>query len=211
MRRCRLIISLFAVAAFAAATLTGCFKKESYDTIYRIAVYSQNVSGETLTRATDLEAYAFYVDTTLWYIASWEDALAHVITDKEDHSRKLTQPDVVGTFDAEADFQVALPLTREMSMLVVIDKANSMYAYRKYLSPINIEEILTQLHIYAWKPTYSANGWRIVNPFPDQTRPPLVPVEPDPDNPETPEQPENPEQPTDPDSSEQGDDTEPTN
>lgn len=205
MRRCRFIISLLAVAAFAAATLTGCFKKESYDTIYRIAVYSQNVSGEALTRAADLEAYAFYVDTAQWYIASWDDALAHIITDKEDHSRTLTQPDVVGTFDADADFQVALPLTREMSMLVVVDKANSMYAYRKYLSPINIEEILTQLHIYAWKPTYSANGWRIVNPFPDEERPPLVPVEPEPEP-----EPEQPETPVDPDAPEQGG-GEPTN
>lgn len=179
-----------AVAAFAAATLTGCFKKESYDTIYRIAVYNQNVSTEAPTRAADLESYAFYVDTTLWRIASWQDALAHVITNKENPSLTLSQPDVVGTFDAEADFQVALPLTQPMSMLVVVDRANSMYAYRKYLSPINIESILTQLHIYAWKPTYSANGWRIVNPFPDEERPPIVPSEP--------EEPENPDQPTDP-------------
>lgn len=194
-----------AVAAFAAATLTGCFKKESYDTIYRIAVYAQNVSTEAPTRAADLESYAFYVDTTLWHIASWEDALAHVITNKEDPSLTLSQPDVVGTFDAEADFQVALPLTQEMSMLVVIDRANSMYAYRKYLSPINIESILTQLHIYAWKPTYSANGWRIVNPFPDEVRPPLVPSEPDPEEPENPDQPTDPENP-DPENPEQGDD-----
>lgn len=194
MKHCRSIISGVAAAALAVATLTGCFKKESFDTIYRIAVYSQNVAGEALTRASDLEAYAFYVDTTLWRIASWEDALAHVITDKEDPSRKLSQPDVVGEFDAAADFQVSLPLTAEMSMLVVVDKANSMYAYRKYLSPINIEQILTQLHIYAWKPTYNANGWRIVNPFPDEPRPPLVPVEPEPDNPE-PDQPGNPDDP----------------
>lgn len=175
--------------------MTGCFKKESYDTIYRIAVYNQNVSSEPLTRAADLESYAFYVDTTMWYIASWEDALAHVITDKENPSRKLSQPDVEGVFDAEADFQVALPLTQEMSMLVVVDKANSMYAYRKYLSPINIETILTQLHIYAWRPTYSANGWRIVNPFPDEERPPLVEVEPDPEQPGQ----DNPQTPADPD------------
>ncbi len=175
--------------------MTGCFKKESYDTIYRIAVYNQNVSSEPLTRAADLESYAFYVDTTMWYIASWEDALAHVITDKENPSRKLSQPDVAGVFDAEADFQVALPLTQEMSMLVVVDKANSMYAYRKYLSPINIETILTQLHIYAWRPTYSANGWRIVNPFPDEERPPLVEVEPDPEQPGQ----DNPQTPADPD------------
>ncbi len=153
-----------AAAAAIALLSTSCFKKESYDTLFRIAVYNQNVSGEPLTRATDLESYAFYVDTNLWRIASWEDALAHVITDKRNPSVRLSVPDVVGVFDAEADFQVALPLTAPLSMLVVVDKANSMYAYRKYESPINLPEIFAQLHMYAWRKTYNANGWRIVNP-----------------------------------------------
>ena len=155
-----------AAAAAIALLSTSCFKKESYDTLFRIAVYNQNVSGEPLTRATDLESYAFYVDTNLWRIASWEDALAHVITDKRNPSVRLSVPDVVGVFDAEADFQVALPLTAPLSMLVVVDKANSMYAYRKYESPINLPEIFAQLHMYAWRKTYNANGWRIVNPLP---------------------------------------------
>lgn len=158
-----------AILCAAVASLSaGCFKKESYDTIYRIAVWNQEVSGGELTRAADLESYAYYVDTTFWYIASWEDALARVITYKEDPTRQLTVPDVTGQIDAAADFQVALPLTAETSMLVVIDKAGEMYAYRKYISPINIEQILTQLHIYSWRTTYTANGWRIVNPFPDK-------------------------------------------
>lgn len=198
-----------AVAAAAAALLsTSCFKKESYDTLFRIAVYNQNVSGEPLTRATDLESYAFYVDTAMWRIASWEDALAHVITDKSNPSVKLSVPDAVGIFDAGADFQVTLPLTAPMSMLVVVDKANSTYAYRKYESPINLPEIFAQLHMYAWRRTYNANGWRIVNPQPDTERPPLVPTEPDlpqtPDEPgkyetpDTPDQPETPEMPDEP-------------
>ena len=110
MNAYRYISCMTAAAAAIALLSTSCFKKESYDTLFRIAVYNQNVSGEPLTRATDLESYAFYVDTNLWRIASWEDALAHVITDKRNPSVRLSVPDVVGVFDAEADFQVALPL-----------------------------------------------------------------------------------------------------
>lgn len=208
MNAYRYISCMTAAAAAIALLSTSCFKKESYDTLFRIAVYNQNVSGEPLTRATDLESYAFYVDTNLWRIASWEDALAHVITDKRNPSVRLSVPDVVGVFDAEADFQVALPLTAPLSMLVVVDKANSMYAYRKYESPINLPEIFAQLHMYAWRKTYNANGWRIVNPLPDVERPPLAPAEPgqpetpeepgDPETPETPDQPETPEMPDEP-------------
>ena len=88
-------------------------------------------------------------------------------------------PDEVALFDAEAEYQVALELWSLYTFAVVVDKANKIYAYRTYETPMNLAEVFTQLHMYAWRKTGNANGWTVVNPFPDEAREPLVPVEDD--------------------------------
>ena len=50
------------VFVVTALTLTGCFKDEKQGTLMRIAVYSQNVESDPIMKATDLEAYAFWVE-----------------------------------------------------------------------------------------------------------------------------------------------------
>ena len=171
----RVITRIFTITLLALA-VQGCFKEERQGTLMRIAVFTQNVSGDELTKATDLEAYAFWVDAAKeWKVASWQDALDKRITNVENSSDVLSTPNCIGVFDPMAEYQVTLDLTSVTAFMVVVDRANRMYAYREYETPINLPEVFTQLHIYAWRNSGTANGWNIINPFPDEERESLVP------------------------------------
>lgn len=169
----RIITAIVAIVA-----LVGCFKDEKQGTALKVAVYTQNTEDDDIVRATDLESYAFYVTkNSKWEVSSWEDALAHRITNTDRPAEQLTEPDVIGTFDAEAEYQVRLELWSPWVFAVIVDKANRMYATRLYETPINLPTVDTQLHIYAWKKSGQANGWNVINPFPDEKRDPVNPPE----------------------------------
>ncbi|MBQ3248149.1 MAG: hypothetical protein IJB03_00625 [Alistipes sp.] len=165
-----------------AAVLTGCFKDEKQGTCMHIALYSQNVADDPIMKCTsDIEAYAFKVNKgSKWEVSTWEDALAHCITNKDNKSEQLTEPDIYGTYDPEAEFQVTFELWAHFTFLVIVDKTNKIYATRLYETPMNLPAMETYLHLYAWRKSGAANGWDVTNPFPDEAREPLVPVEPEP-------------------------------
>lgn len=167
------------VAIVATLLLAGCFKDERQGTLFKIAVYSKNVDSDPVTKTTtEIESYAYHVGKgTKWEVKSWEDALELRVTNKEDSSKVLTEPDVVGTFDAEAEYQVSIGLWSQYVFMLVIDRTNKLYATRFYETPMNLPETLTQLHLYASRKSGAATGWDVINPFPDEPREPLVPVE----------------------------------
>ena len=88
----------------------GCFKEEKQGTSLQIALYSQNVKDDPIQKTKhDIEAYAFYVDKgTKWEVTTWEDAINHIITNKERTNVQLSTPDVIGTYDPEAEYQITL-------------------------------------------------------------------------------------------------------
>ena len=155
--------------------LTACFKEENQGTLLKIAVYSQNVSSDPITKTTtEIDSYAFYVpEKSKWEVSSWEDALECRITNTERKEQRNT-PDVIGTFDAEAEYQVELDMWSESVFMVVIDRTNRVYATRYYDTPMNIPVTYAQLHLYAWRKSGSANGWTVTNPFPDEERESLM-------------------------------------
>ena len=160
--------------ALIAITAVACFKDEKQGTLMRIAVYTQNTEEDSIVKAKDIESYAFWVKKgSKWEVSSWEDALAKRVTNTDRPAEQLTDPDEIGDFDPEAEYQVALELWAESTFIVVVDKANRMFAYRQYDTPMNLPEVLTQLHIYAWRNSGSANGWSVINPFPDEVREPV--------------------------------------
>lgn len=175
MRRLTKIVAILV----AIIAIVGCFQEERQGTRFRIALYSQNVSTDPVLKTShDIEAYAFYVEKgTKWEVATWEDALNRVATNKDNANITLSQPDVFGTYDPAAEYQLTLELWSRYTFLVVVDKSNQIYATRLYETPVNLPEVMTQLHLYAFKKSGSANGWDMTNPFPDQAREPLVPVE----------------------------------
>lgn len=163
------------ILATLLLSLTACFKEENQGTLLKIAVYSQNVSSDPITKTTtEIDSYAFYVpEKSKWEVKSWEDALECRITNTE-RKEQLTAPDVIGTFDAEAEYQVELDIWSHTVFMVVVDRTNKIYATRLYDTPMNIPVTYTQLHLYAWRKSGSANGWTVTNPFPDENRESLV-------------------------------------
>lgn len=157
----------------------GCFKEEKQGTRMRIALYSQNVEEDPILRTTsDIEGYAFWVGKgTNWEVKTWEDALERRITNVDRPSEVLTQPDVEATYDVNAEYQLTYELWATHAFMVVVDKTNRIYATRFYETPMNLPVVTTQLHLYAWRKSGKANGWDVINPFPDDAREPLVPVE----------------------------------
>ena len=151
--------------ALIAITAVACFKDEKQGTLMRIAVYSQETADSDIVPATDLESYAFWVKKgSKWKVSSWEDALAKRVTNTERPAEQLTEPDEIGDFDPEAEYQVTLELWAESTFIVVVDKANRLYATRQYDTPINLPELPIQLHMYAWRKSGTANGWDMINP-----------------------------------------------
>ena len=153
-----------ALLLVAALGLHGCFKSTVGYTYFNLAVYDQMESEDQFKPSTDIDTYAFWVDTTDWYIASWEDAVAHRITHKTS-GQTLDVPDVVGEFNPEQQYQTTLQVEQPISMLVVVNPALKLYAYRKYELPENLAEIQAKLYMAAWRPTHSSSGWIVVNRF----------------------------------------------
>ena len=159
----------------AALSLTSCFKDEIQGTLFKIAVWSKNVEKDTHTKTkTELRAYAFSVQKgSKWEVSTWDDALSHTITNKEKGTR-LTDPSVIGTWNPEEYYQMTLDLRDEVMFLLIIDVENRIYATRLYETPINLHETPTELHLYAYKKSGTANGWDMINPFPDEPRESLI-------------------------------------
>lgn len=160
MKRALIIICI----TLAASLMWGCFKDVVDYTNYNTAIYVQTSSDGSFKPATDIEAYAFGVDTTQWRIASWEDAVAHRITNKLT-GETLDTPDAFGSFNASQEYQSSIHLDKEVSMIVMVCPETQVYAYRKYTLPENLAEVFTKLYIATWKSSHNMAGWRIVNPF----------------------------------------------
>ena len=174
--------------------LQGCFKDVVEYTDFRISVYDQTESNGEFVRSTDLETYAFYVDTTQWTVKSYEDALARRITNKTT-GKTQTEPDAVGEFYADDEYQVTIRLESEMSMIVVVNPTLKLFAYRNYKLPINLPAVDTKLYMASWRQSHSVAGWRVVNNF---YEPPTEEPTPPADDEEEPTPPADEEEPTTP-------------
>jgi hypothetical protein len=175
----RNVINRAVVLIAVALCLSSCFRKEVQGTMFRIEVSSKNVESDPITHCTsDLVAYAFYVGKgEKWEVASWEDAVNMRITNTDKPSEVLEKPDVIGTYDPAAEYQICFDLKAKYTVLVVVDLTNRIYVYRNYETPMNLSDTYVQLHLYAYSKSGSSNGWTFTNPFPDDKREPLVPVD----------------------------------
>ena len=117
--------------ATIAVVAISCFKDEKYDTLMRIAIYSQNVSDDPIMKADcDIESYAFNVVLKdNWEVKTWEDALERRITNVDRPAETLTTPDVVGTYDPLSEYQVTMQLTSPVVFMVVVDKDEAAVNY----------------------------------------------------------------------------------
>ena len=181
------------VALAVGLCCVGCFKSTVGYTIFRTAVFIQSTDKGDYVKARDLYTYAYYVDTTDWKVASYEDACNKIITNKLTGERR-EMPDVYGEMNPSNEYQLTMVINRPMTMMILVDPENKVYAYRNYELPDNLPQVDTKLYIVGWRNSYTTAGWRIVNEF---YKPPQPETDPAPDEPET--DPENPDEPeTDP-------------
>lgn len=116
------------------------------------------------------EVYAYAVDTVRWRIASYADALAGVITSKENAAQKLETPTYRATESSDSPAGAEwwdLVVTDDTLMVVTVDPVNRLYAYsRQTLSPTSRpgEAAIT---FCPWKAAaiYTDGAWRMVNEF----------------------------------------------
>ena len=158
----------------AASLMWGCFKDVVDYTIYKTAIYEQTSNDVNFKHATDVDTYAYWVDTTEWKIASWEDAVACRITNKTT-GEQLDSPDAFGSFNPSEEYQSTIRLDRT-AMIVMLFPQYKVYAYRKYELPENLAEALTKLYVGMWRPSHNAAGWRVVTkdftpPIPEEPTP----------------------------------------
>jgi len=102
----RFKIAVAVAAAVVAVAATGCFKSVVAYTRYTMAIYNQTEESGAYLRARDIESYAFYVDTTEWRVASYEDALNRTITNKTT-GEQLSVPDVLGEFNSSKEYSMS--------------------------------------------------------------------------------------------------------
>lgn len=174
----RFKITVAVAVAVVAVAATGCFKSVVAYTRYTMAIYNQTEESGAYSRARDIESYAFYVDTTEWRVASYEDALNRTITNKTT-GEQLSVPDVLGEFNSSKEYSMSMVLQQEISMIVVVNPEPKLYAYRSYELPVNLESVQTKLYMCSWRRTYTSSGWVVVNQFY---------VEPPEETPETPDE-----------------------
>ena len=112
-------------------------------------------------------AYAFAADTTAWYIASYDDAVAGKITSKDDDSFTRSNPNFTA-YKEESSALYKMQVSTPTLMVVVVDRVNRLYAYTK--KEVDLEgasptfPVLFRPWIQQWIDDEEPNGWIVVNP-----------------------------------------------
>lgn len=157
----------------AALLLTGCFKDVAENTSYVLKPLVQTTSGGLNEPLEGVIGYAFEADTTLWGVASYEEAVHGIISLKADPSQKNSTPisealpyEVEGMTD-----RLEMVLPPRNLMLLVVDPADRLYAYTQVEMKENIGKLFVTLIFKPWKEASSwKEGWSFYNPFFSPTR-----------------------------------------
>lgn len=123
----------------------------------------QRAEGGEQTPVEDLKAYAYAVDTTAWYIASYNDAVAGKITPKEEGS-PLTTPNFLA-YPEQNSSRYEMVVTSPTLMVVVVDRTNRLYAYSKQEVDLAGEPVNLPIVFRTWLAEWITvdGSWRIVN------------------------------------------------
>ena len=122
--------------------------------------------GET-SEIANVKAYAYAADTTAFYIASYDDAVAGKITSKDDDSFTRSNPNFTA-YKEESSALYKMQVSTPTLMVVVVDRVNRLYAYTK--KEVDLEgasptfPVLFRPWIQQWIDDEEPNGWIVVNP-----------------------------------------------
>ncbi|MBR5877806.1 MAG: hypothetical protein IKZ11_04510 [Alistipes sp.] len=144
--------------------LSSCFKDTVEYTRFNLSVQEQNQKDGEYYPSDDVEAYAYYADTAVWSIDSYEAALERRLTNKKS-GQTLSKPDVEAQAVADEKYPLMLELRQEKCLMVVVDPVHRIYATRYYLKPENLADVYARLYIATWRQSMNSSGWRVVNQF----------------------------------------------
>ena len=122
--------------------------------------------GET-SEIANVKAYAYAADTTAFYIASYDDAVAGKITSKDDDSFTRSNPNFTA-YKEDNSTLYKMQVSTPTLMVVVVDRVNRLYAYTK--KEVDLEgasptfPVLFRPWIQQWIDDEEPNGWIVVNP-----------------------------------------------
>lgn len=174
----------------SALSLTACIKEGRYDTTYILRPQVQTQSVGTSEPLAGVVAYAYGVDTLDWGIASYADAVAGIITRKDDPTQQLTEPAVravpydgtVGIPESSDGEQaptvdvatwLQMPFGRSACMVVAVDPSARLYGYTMQRPQPNLPRLYVSVTFQTWKEgtSYKNGTWSFYNEF---YTPPIV-------------------------------------
>ena len=158
----------YALAA-TAALLTGCFKEVSRRTDYVLKPLVQELSVDPAQPLEGARAYAFAADTAFYAPASYEDALAGILTRKDDPSVRIAEP-VAAAEPYALDGTVGwlhMPLSGASRAVVLVDPTHRLYAYTQQALAENLPQLYVSVAFKPWKEgfSYQDGAWSFYNRF----------------------------------------------
>lgn len=126
----------------------------------------------------NVKLYAFAADTTLWRIASYDDAVAGIITSKSDPAQQRTTPEYNAYQTNEAGLY-RMTVSQPMLMIVAVDRTHRLYAYTKQEVDLTGESPTFGLLFRPWQQQWISEeeGWKVVNPAYEPEEEPENPIE----------------------------------
>lgn len=119
--------------------------------------------------AADVQCYAYAVDTALWRVANYADAVNGIITSATDPAERLTSPYAAGApYEADSIGEVLrMSLDGGSFMIISVDKRDSLYAWTLQPFVAGIPQIyVTQIfHPEKTGNAYTEGGWQVRNDF----------------------------------------------
>lgn len=150
------------------AGMAGCFKEVSYDTAYVLKPLLQNASGSDVEPFEGTLAYAFAADTAEWEVTSYDDALAGIITSRQDPSQKISTPLATAEpYEAEgAVGWLTMRIKRSSALVVAVDPTHRLYGYRQQGFGQNMPYLYSTVVFRPWKQSYDeSKSWFMRNDF----------------------------------------------
>lgn len=168
---CRALQNIVVAVVVLIAT-TGCFKKVTTDTTLRIKVLAESVSGGDRLPAEGCYGYIYYVNKD-WGVASYEDAVAKVITNPTT-GESLAAPDGESEpyiMEGSSNNYISIFQGERRALVVMVYPAAQMYAYmHRYAEAENLDPTHLTLIFHEWKTGEYTEGtkdgykWVVVAP-----------------------------------------------
>ena len=173
--------TLHILLPLVALLFVGCFKKTSYESTYVLKPLVQQMSVDQPVTLAGVKAYVYPVDTTLWGIASYEDAEAGIITLKSDPSQQMTAPSSVAVpYEGAADVETSeggstagmenwlqMTINAPQQMIVAVDPVSRIYGYTMQEHILNLPRVFVSVVFQPWKetPSYKNGNWSFYNDY----------------------------------------------